>query len=204
MMKYQFKNKRILKIIPPVISKYNFMTLHFLANPVGSTIFIFWISLLVFTMGIFHRNKCYQNASLYSLAVAVLPPTMYYRIMHLLEVTLLSNAGDNMYSRLIIVHHWMYFTWIVEFPRMTRSCINELYHRIYRGSPDSTNFVLPGNRTIAKIVLSGDWFSTKIGIARTTFITFNRPGPKTSCCKTYVLWVQIVWWVWYNIFGTVS
>ena len=25
----------------------------------------------------------------------------------------------------------------------------------YRGSPDSTNFVLPGNRTIAKIVLSG-------------------------------------------------
>ena len=26
----------------------------------------------------------------------------------------------------------------------------------YRGSPDSTNFVLPGNRTIAKIVLSGN------------------------------------------------
>ena len=26
----------------------------------------------------------------------------------------------------------------------------------YRGSPDSTNFGLPGNRTIAKIVLSGD------------------------------------------------
>ena len=26
----------------------------------------------------------------------------------------------------------------------------------YRGSPDSTNFVLPGNSTIAKIVLSGD------------------------------------------------
>ena len=34
----------------------------------------------------------------------------------------------------------------------------------YRGSPDSTNFVLPGIRTIAKIVLSGDWFSTKITI----------------------------------------
>ena len=133
MMKHQFKNKRILKLIPPVISKYNFKTLHFLANPfrIGknwSTIFIFWISLLVFTMGIFHRNKCYQNASVYSVAVAVLPPTMYYRIMHLLEVTLLSNAGDNMYSRLIIVHHWMYFTWIVEFPRKTRSGINELYH----------------------------------------------------------------------------
>ena len=27
---------------------------------------------------------------------------------------------------------------------------------ICRGSPDSTNFVLPGNRTIASIVLSGD------------------------------------------------
>ena len=26
------------------------------------------------------------------------------------------------------------------------------------------NFVLPGNRTIAKIVLSGDWFSTKMAI----------------------------------------
>ena len=101
------------------------MTLHFLANPfrIGKnwiTFFIFWISLLlVFTMGIFHRKKCYQNASLYSVAVAVLPPSMHYRIMHLLEVTLLSNAGDNMYSRLIIVHHWMYFTWILEFPRMT-------------------------------------------------------------------------------------
>ena len=101
------------------------MTLHFLANPfrIGKnwiTFFIFWISLLlVFTMGIFHRKKIYQNASLYSVAVAVLPPSMHYRIMHLLEVTLLSNAGDNMYSRLIIVHHWMYFTWILEFPRMT-------------------------------------------------------------------------------------
>ena len=31
----------------------------------------------------------------------------------------------------------------------------------YRGSPDSTNFAHPGNRTIEKIVLSGDWFSTK-------------------------------------------
>ena len=35
---------------------------------------------------------------------------------------------------------------------------------IYRESQDSTNFVLPGNRTIAKIVLSGGWFSTKIVI----------------------------------------
>ena len=34
----------------------------------------------------------------------------------------------------------------------------------YRGSPDSTIFVLPDNRTIEKIVLSGDWFSTKIAI----------------------------------------
>ena len=33
-----------------------------------------------------------------------------------------------------------------------------------RGSPDSTNFVLPGNCTIAKSVLSGVWFSTKIAI----------------------------------------
>ena len=28
--------------------------------------------------------------------------------------------------------------------------------RKYKGSPDSTNFVIPGNRTIAKIVLSWD------------------------------------------------
>ena len=35
---------------------------------------------------------------------------------------------------------------------------------IVRGSPHSTNFALPGNRTIAKIVLSGDWFSIKITI----------------------------------------
>ena len=34
----------------------------------------------------------------------------------------------------------------------------------YRGSPDSTNFVPPGNSTIAKIVLFGDWFSTKVAI----------------------------------------
>ena len=32
------------------------------------------------------------------------------------------------------------------------------------GPPDSTNFVPPGNRTIAKIILFGDWFSTKIAI----------------------------------------
>ena len=35
---------------------------------------------------------------------------------------------------------------------------------LYRGSPDSTNFGPPGDCTIVKIVLSGDWFSTKIGI----------------------------------------
>ena len=33
---------------------------------------------------------------------------------------------------------------------------------LYRGSPDSTKFLLLGNCAIAKIVLSGDWFSTKI------------------------------------------
>ena len=38
---------------------------------------------------------------------------------------------------------------------------NISYSSYYRGSPDSTNFVPPGNRTIAKIVLSGDLFSTK-------------------------------------------
>ena len=32
----------------------------------------------------------------------------------------------------------------------------------YRGSPDSTNFGLPGNRVIGKIVLIGDWFSSKM------------------------------------------
>ena len=32
---------------------------------------------------------------------------------------------------------------------------------MYSWSPDSTNFVPPGNRTIVKIVLNGDWFSTK-------------------------------------------
>ena len=34
----------------------------------------------------------------------------------------------------------------------------------YRESPDSTNFAHPGNRTIEKIVLNGDLFSTKITI----------------------------------------
>ena len=47
----------------------------------------------------------------------------------------------------------------------SRSPESWLYSYInYRGSPDSTNFVLPGNCTIAKIVLSGVWFSTKIAI----------------------------------------
>ena len=35
---------------------------------------------------------------------------------------------------------------------------------ICRGSPDSSNFGPTGDRTIAKIILSGDSFSTKIGI----------------------------------------
>ena len=34
----------------------------------------------------------------------------------------------------------------------------------YRGTPDSTNLGPPGDRTIAKIVLNRDWFSTKIAI----------------------------------------
>ena len=34
----------------------------------------------------------------------------------------------------------------------------------YWGFPDCTIFVLPGNRTIAKIILSGDCFITKIVI----------------------------------------
>ena len=34
----------------------------------------------------------------------------------------------------------------------------------YRGSPDSTVFAHPGNHTIDKTVLFGDWFSTKIAI----------------------------------------
>ena len=34
----------------------------------------------------------------------------------------------------------------------------------YRGSPVSTVFAHPGNRTIDKTVLFGDWFSTKIAI----------------------------------------
>ena len=34
----------------------------------------------------------------------------------------------------------------------------------YRGSPDSTVFAHPGNRTIEKTVLFEDWFSTKIVI----------------------------------------
>ena len=34
----------------------------------------------------------------------------------------------------------------------------------YRGSPDITVFAPPGNRTIKKTILFGDWFSTKIAI----------------------------------------
>ena len=34
----------------------------------------------------------------------------------------------------------------------------------YKDSPDSTVFVPPGNSTIAKTVLIGDWFITKIAI----------------------------------------
>ena len=39
-------------------------------------------------------------------------------------------------------------------PRLYTTWQNSL--EIYRGSPDSTNFGPPGDRTIAKIVLSGD------------------------------------------------
>ena len=35
---------------------------------------------------------------------------------------------------------------------------------MYRDSPDSTVFVCPGNRTIEKTILFGDWFSNKIAI----------------------------------------
>ena len=35
---------------------------------------------------------------------------------------------------------------------------------MHRGSPDSTVFVPPGNHTIEKTVLFGDWFNTKIAI----------------------------------------
>ena len=41
------------------------------------------------------------------------------------------------------------------------------YHQditYHRGSPDRTNFVLPGNCTFAKKLLIEDWFSTKIAI----------------------------------------
>ena len=38
----------------------------------------------------------------------------------------------------------------------------------YRESPDSTVFMPPGNRTIAKTVLIGDWFSIKL-----QFMTFG-------------------------------
>ena len=38
----------------------------------------------------------------------------------------------------------------------TISNLKQLNIILYRGSPDSTNFGPPGDRTIAKIVLSGD------------------------------------------------
>ena len=40
-------------------------------------------------------------------------------------------------------------------------------------SPDSTVFVHPGNRTIEKTVLIGDWFSTKSAIY--AFLIFKVP-----------------------------
>ena len=46
---------------------------------------------------------------------------------------------------------------------MRHTVLNALETK-YRDSPDSTVFVPPGNRTIAKTVLIGDWFSTKIAI----------------------------------------
>ena len=38
------------------------------------------------------------------------------------------------------------------------------WEQVYRGSPDSTVFALPGNSTIEKTVLFGDLFSTKPAI----------------------------------------
>ena len=43
----------------------------------------------------------------------------------------------------------------------------------YRGSPDSTNFAPLENHTIVKIVLSGDWFSTKNVLFRFSKSTFS-------------------------------
>ena len=46
-----------------------------------------------------------------------------------------------------------------------RFCATQVSDKVLlQGVPDSTNFVPPGNLTIAKIVLFRDWFSTKIAI----------------------------------------
>ena len=58
-----------------------------------------------------------------------------------------------------------YVPWIFEFKYHEAVKFSLQFSQLlYRGSPDSTNFGPPGDRTIAKIVLSGDWFSTKIAI----------------------------------------
>ena len=44
------------------------------------------------------------------------------------------------------------------------SFVEYVFKLWYRGSPDSTVFAPPGNHTIEKTVLFGDWFSTKIAI----------------------------------------
>ena len=67
---------------------------------------------------------------------------------------------------------------------------------IYRGSPDSTNFAPPRNCTIAKIVLSGDCFSTKnikcvSQISKVPFFT------QLTYIKTwYLLQNSNIYWTW--------
>ena len=60
------------------------------------------------------------------------------------------HLSTNLHSRALM--------WLIE------RCLQDWNFHLYRGSPDSTNFAPPGNRTIEKIVLSGVWFSTKMPI----------------------------------------
>ena len=68
----------------------------------------------------------------------------------------------------------------------------------YRGSPDSTVFVLPGNRIIPKTVLIGDWFSTK-----TLFMTFEISKSPFLLIFTRILifetekWLVCLFWHFY-------
>ena len=49
-------------------------------------------------------------------------------------------------------------------PQQVQNLYEVRFEYLYRGSPDSTVFTLPGNRTFEKTVLFVDWFSTKITI----------------------------------------